>query len=569
MRSQYLRRSMNQQHNMNYNNTPVRESGNESNSTLHQTIYHKKEVLKSKKTFYLRLALLLAAINLVLIVNSFGQAVTVNNVCITNTAQITIKGDLMNNSGAFFNNTGTIDLTGNITNNSGNNLFGISAGNVVLNGGAQNIMGTDVTHFNDLSISGTGTKTLQQDILVGGNNSTPSGVLSLDQVLDLNANEITINNALPSAITRTTGFIASETNPAQGYGMINWKAGENVGNYEFPFGNALTNSYIPVNIQITTPGVGVNGTLSLGTYPTTTTGAPNNRPLPTGLSSLVDYTGIENATKVVDRWWVMGASTYSTNPMSNISFTYRDSEWDATGGSTNNINESSLKSQSHNGSVWTPVPMGVVNPALNTVVIYNVNIYNPVWTLVSGDSPLPIELLTFDALLNKDDQVELSWATATEINNDFFTIEKSNDGVNFEIQGYVDGAGNSNNLLFYESLDKLPFEGVSYYRLKQTDFDGQFSYSDIKIIRREKAALNTFTVFPNPAINHFYVKFDEEVEAQSLFIIDMNGKVVREIAIATVETVGAGLIKIDRLSMEAGMYFVSTSEGKMQKLVLQ
>jgi len=351
--------------------------------------------------------------------------------------------------------------------------------------------------------------------------------------------------------------------------MINWLIAESTGNYVFPFGNPVSNSFLPVNMNITTPGAGIKGVLSIGTYPTSTTGTPNNRPLPSGLTSLVDYTGVENAPNVVDRWWVMETEWYATKPVSNITFTYRENEWDGSAGSTNNITESMLQAQSHNGSVWTPIPTGVVNTSLNTVTVSNVTVYNPVWTLVGSDSPLPIELLTFDALLNKDEQVELSWATAAEVNNDYFTIEKSKDGVNFEIVGTVDGAGTSNNLLFYESLDKNPYAGVSYYRLKQTDFDGQFSYSEIKVIRLEKAALNTFTVFPNPALDHFYVKFDEAVTAQSLFIIDMNGKVIREIAMAEVETVGAGLIKIERLSMEAGMYFVSTYEGKMQKLVLQ
>ena len=78
-----------------------------------------------------------------------------------------------------------------------------------------------------------------------------------------------------------------------------------------------------------------------------------------------------------------------------------------------------------------------------------------------------------------------------------------------------------------------------------------------------------FTVYTNPAVDHFFVKFDQESIEQFLFIIDMNGKVLREISIAEAEVMGAGIIKVERLSLESSVYFISTTEGKAQKLVLQ
>lgn len=90
-------------------------------------------------------------------------------------------------------------------------------------------------------------------------------------------------------------------------------------------------------------------------------------------------------------------------------------------------------------------------------------------------SPLPIDLLYFNARAERS-LVSLEWATATEINNDFFTIERSTDGYNWQIMGYEMGAGNANQTLRYTFTDSNPLEGISYYRLKQTDFDGQFEY---------------------------------------------------------------------------------------------
>jgi hypothetical protein len=533
-------------------------------------VYYRKETLKMKKLFYMRLAILLMLINLFLIINTFGQLVTVNNITITNSAQITIKGDLLNNSGAAITNSGTIDMTGNFTNNSGSSLFGSSSGTVELNGANQDIAGNDLTTFYNLTLSGSGVKTMQQHAEVGGNNGTNAGILSLgSQVLDLNSKTLTVTNQNANAITRTTGYAVSETDAISGYGTITWMVKNNTGNYIFPFGNNVSASYLPVTFEVNTPGNGANGYISLSTYPTVTSNLPNNRPLPAGLTSLIDMSGTENAHNVVDRWWVMDVGNYTTDPVSSITLTYRDSEWDGTAGSTNTLTESALQAQSNDGSLWTPSPMGFVNTAQNTVTINNINIYNPIWTLVGNSDPLPIELLTFDAKLNKNEHVDLDWATAAEVNNDYFTVEKSKDGINFEILEYVDGAGNSTNMNYYHLLDKKPFEGITYYRLMQTDFDGQHSYSEIKAVRMEHVADGTFSVFPNPATDHFFVKFDEETSTQDLFIMDMNGKMLREIHLAETQVMGSGLIKVNRMELPAGMYFVTTLEGKMEKLVLQ
>ena len=91
---------------------------------------------------------------------------------------------------------------------------------------------------------------------------------------------------------------------------------------------------------------------------------------------------------------------------------------------------------------------------------------------------LPVEIINFNAT-SDNDHIDLTWSTASENNNDYFTIEKSNDGINFESLANIDGAGNSNTLINYSYIDKNPFEGLNYYRLKQTDFNGNFIYSNV------------------------------------------------------------------------------------------
>jgi hypothetical protein len=88
---------------------------------------------------------------------------------------------------------------------------------------------------------------------------------------------------------------------------------------------------------------------------------------------------------------------------------------------------------------------------------------------------LPIELLSFTPSI-KPDRIELNWTTGSEINNDYFTLERSRDLYGWEVLGFVEGAGNSSTPLSYSFSDLRPLDGLAYYRLKQTDFDGKFEY---------------------------------------------------------------------------------------------
>ena len=92
-----------------------------------------------------------------------------------------------------------------------------------------------------------------------------------------------------------------------------------------------------------------------------------------------------------------------------------------------------------------------------------------------GEGELPIELLSFTPQVNPD-RINLNWTTGTEINNDYFTIERSRDLYGWEVLGFVPGAGNSSVPISYSFSDMRPLDGLAYYRLKQTDFDGKFEY---------------------------------------------------------------------------------------------
>ena len=140
-------------------------------------------------------------------------------------------------------------------------------------------------------------------------------------------------------------------------------------------------------------------------------------------------------------------------------------------------------------------------------------------------SPLPIQLLTFTAKENGT-YVDFSWSTASERNNDFFTLEKSQNGEIFEAFLSIKGAGNSTTLLNYKSRDENPYSGITYYRLKQTDYDKKNSYSDIVFVDIASQT-ERFTVFPNPNNGNFKIGLPYFLNTEIFVTLQSdNGKII-------------------------------------------
>ncbi len=145
---------------------------------------------------------------------------------------------------------------------------------------------------------------------------------------------------------------------------------------------------------------------------------------------------------------------------------------------------------------------------------------------VSNYSPLPVELISFNATALSDYN-ELSWTTASEVNNDRFEIEKSADGISFTKIGMENGAGNSTNTLAYKFTDPEIEPGTIYYRLRQVDFDGTNTLSDVVAVKRENISGQFAFTYPNPVSDQLYVTFTKENELPALLeIFDVYGKKV-------------------------------------------
>ncbi|CAN5448323.1 hypothetical protein BH11BAC1_BH11BAC1_03440 [soil metagenome] len=160
--------------------------------------------------------------------------------------------------------------------------------------------------------------------------------------------------------------------------------------------------------------------------------------------------------------------------------------------------------------------------------------------------PLPIVLNYFLAT-SENGKVYLKWGTASETNNDYFEVERSNNISGWSFLTEMDGAGNSSESHNYSTRDQNPFEGISYYRLKQVDFDGSVYYSQPITLNFVPAATFSFSVYPNPVVDEVQVISTDFVSVQ---LFDINGK----IAVCPQTLISDHHIKIDTRNIPSGVY---------------
>jgi hypothetical protein len=207
-----------------------------------------------------------------------------------------------------------------------------------------------------------------------------------------------------------------------------------------------------------------------------------------------------------------------------------------------------------------------------TRTVANITTFSP-FGVASAGSPLPIELLSFNAVASGD-VVTLDWTTASEKNNDHFVVERTSDAMGYTEVATVTGGGNTDGTHHYSTLDNQPLPGTSYYRLKQVDFDGNYSYSSIVPVnfikdQRELA----FILYPNPASDKTTLSFFNAAKGQAIdiTIFDISGKAVY--TTATTLDKNENIVTIDVSgNLPSGMYMVvvhSNNQTWRQKLAVQ
>lgn len=180
----------------------------------------------------------------------------------------------------------------------------------------------------------------------------------------------------------------------------------------------------------------------------------------------------------------------------------------------------------------------------------------------SGAAPLPVELTRFVAS-ELNEGILLEWASASELNNAGFEVQRSADGSVWEKIGWVDGHGTSLDFHHYVFEDRKPLKGLNYYRLQQVDYDGSMEYSPIVVVDMELSVQEP-VIFPNPMGESAQVQLPEEWAGSLVSIFDAQGRLVEQ------GKADGSLMNLSGIT--SGVYIVKIQSGTLestQRLVVK
>ncbi|NLI58389.1 MAG: T9SS type A sorting domain-containing protein, partial [Clostridium sp.] len=196
--------------------------------------------------------------------------------------------------------------------------------------------------------------------------------------------------------------------------------------------------------------------------------------------------------------------------------------------------------------------------------------YSPItFGTLSSANPLPVELISFSAECNDNNEVMLSWSTASEINNDYFEIQRSTQGIAWEVIARVQGAGFSNIILDYDYLDREKPNTTTYYRLRQIDYDGSSKLSDIIQIRCENNMEKpVISVYPNPFTSSFNIEFENwDLNFAEIELLDITSRTIKKWNLEN--TLPNFIYEVNLSNLNPAMYMlkIKTSEGVIMRKI--
>ncbi|MCO6486831.1 MAG: T9SS type A sorting domain-containing protein [Phaeodactylibacter sp.] len=178
----------------------------------------------------------------------------------------------------------------------------------------------------------------------------------------------------------------------------------------------------------------------------------------------------------------------------------------------------------------------------------------------STSATLPVELSHFSAKAAGPSTL-LSWSTATETNNAHFEVQRSAGSRDWEVIGKVKGAGTTQEAQHYTYADHEPLSGLSYYRLRQVDYDGQYAFSPVVAVDRKEAVFS-FTAFPNPAPDVLYISLPAREEPLTAEVYDACGRRVRQQTLPA----RAARQEIHLSGLPPGLYCLAIADGQGRRL---
>jgi hypothetical protein len=459
---------------------------------------------------------------------SFYNVLIISGVA-TLTNNLTIANNLNINAGRLVPGANTVNLAGNWT-NFGTLGFTEATSTVNLNGsGTQVITSAGGENFTNLTINNSGAGVQLN------NNTTVATAFKMTQGnINLNGNVLTLGLSVANngTLNYTSGSLSGTGSFTRWFktGVI---ANGSI-NGLFPMGTASDNRPFYVSAPAAGPTTG-------GTIRVSYNDASTNTSIPTYLDGAATIQVRKDLNWSVTTGNGLAGGTYNL---------------DVQGTGLGLIGAvSDLRLTLANSVVGLPgVNAGTTaDPQVNRTGLSLANLTNSFYigSINSTNTPLPINLISFTASVING-EVVLSWTTATEINNDYFTIERSTDVIGWENIQKVPGSGTSGNTKSYSAKDPSPYSGISYYRLMQTDIDGKSTHSFIVSVNIGNK-VSEIQVYPNPARDQLWVRFVTPGKYDLVVFNNSGQPVIQPLSILGIKA------ELNITDLKTGLYFIQIS----------
>jgi hypothetical protein len=496
-------------------------------------------------------------------------SLTVNKVALSDTVKLMNDVDLTenfltSNATSFFNiNSKYMKVGGNFTNNNGNFTFtGIGVSTVEFNG----TVNQNFTNQNSslLLKNVTINKATGKLYLTGVNSS-----MNVDSILNLTLGNISTSSTLE--VSARWGSAAAVINySANSYVDGRLRRKLYLGSIDWPVGDSLvpnqgvSKGYELANITFTSSTVIPDLLCWFNVWPgaplaPTSPNGPANPDFCAVVPAANSYTTSYNQAIFDNGYWGFSKSVGNFNGGYNVKL-FNTGGTNTAGGVAWTVGYAQLVSNPNLTASWGLI--GTCDPTSSAAITkrsgFNIpatatTAFNHYYATLQSISVLPIELIYFSAEL-KDQEVLCKWETASEKNNDYFEVERSLNGTEFVSIGTVRGAGTTTERKDYSLLDKDDCQELRYYRLKQVDFDGKFTYSDPVAINCSMSK-DELKVYPNPGKNSIISSFyQNENGSVTLQWLDVLGKVVKEETHDAIK--GFNMVKTDISALSNGVYYI-------------
>ena len=448
---------------------------------------------------------------------------------------LTLAGNLLINTGAGFATGGYSHLVqGNWTNNG---TFTAGAGSTVSFGGnaTETIGGSSGSVFNNLTINqGSG----------GSVSLAASGGVTVGGVLTLTNGIVTSSATYPLTVSGTGTTTGASVNSYVSGPVI--KTGSS--DFVFPVGKTGT-GYVPIAIANLTGS--------------TTFTAEYIRSSATKLNASASYVSGLSHVSNCEYWTLEQSAGSATADITGYWATYSPCNGEILSYYINDL--FTLVLAHFDGTNWNA--FGPAGTATNTISNPAVNgqIGQVSWTGVSSfspfslgstitDNPLPVVLVDFNASLNSNRTVGLSWMTEQEEDLSEFEVERSADGVHWTTIGTVEAKGTSALPTGYGYTDQRPLNGADYYRLRMINLKGDYVFSQVQVVTME--LLNGITVFPNPANEYINVSVSRTAVDVNVKLINQLGEVMK---LGQVKAGTSAILTFDIHNYAQGAYLIQVS----------